>query len=897
MRRKNTQMTTNILIVSLLLIGVVYALLQTNLQIDGIAKILHNTWDVHFDNIQVNEDSVPIGENDSQATINPENNCKIDFEVTLSLPGDFYEFTVDVVNEGTIDGMIGTLNKTLTINNETVQEVPDYLNYSITYDDGVEIEENHKVSAGTVETYKVRLEFKTDIEELPQAATIVTSLEPQYVQADSSAVEVYHPTRLYNVFAAEYNSGSGLVREYTGEHKDSFTKNGTQKIYHWYGSNDANGTAITNKNNVIFANHCWQMLRTTDTGGVKLIYNGEVENNQCLSTRGMHIGYNAITTQSFDLNYWYGTEFSYDNSTQQFSINGTLEQATWGDSTYEGLIGKYTCRNTNSDGTCEILYLIYSYYNSSKAYAIPIRVNSAYSEFGALPFNIDSTSIAYTGYMYGDVYSSDIIGSTFSNGSTTYAQTFSSDYAQGFVGYGDDVIYDESTGKYTLVNYTATRPSDLSGKYISSYNNTPRTYVYYIAKYVSNEGAYVILLEGGKLASDYNTFIVGDSITDNMNGTYSLNSTTTMTINDLIDNYNDYVHKYTCNGSNTTCTNPRYVTTSSKRGYYYIDAGEKIMISKTRNGLTLTDTLLVRREELINNSNNYSEYKYTCNTDNANCTEETLSIISSYTSTGYRIVNNHYYGSSVTWDGTYYTLVDPIGIENYNNLDNLSTHHYMCIENGMKSCSTVAYIHYYTGTGDIIYITLKNGILSVQSALEEMLTKNTNNSTMKKGIDAWYYHYIYNNYDQYIEDTIFCNDRSITKYAGWNDNGGRTNTKLQFNEYNSSLNLSCTNITDQFSVSNSSAKLTYKVGLISNPEANLFGNGNIRKTGNHYWVASPYAFNTNYGSGRYNSRDGYLNNTSLSTSYGVRPSISLIPGIKYSEGDGSKEHPYIIKTN
>ena len=115
----------------------------TDLESDILPIVNH--WlsldDVHFDNIQVNANSVSIGTGDSAATIDPENNCKVDFEVTLSIPGDFYEFTIDVVNAGTIDGMIGTLNNTLTINNETVEEIPDYLDYSITYDDGVEIEE------------------------------------------------------------------------------------------------------------------------------------------------------------------------------------------------------------------------------------------------------------------------------------------------------------------------------------------------------------------------------------------------------------------------------------------------------------------------------------------------------------------------------------------------------------------------------------------------------------------------------------------------------------------------------------------------------------------------------------------------------------------------------------
>ncbi|MBQ3307331.1 MAG: hypothetical protein IJG68_03955 [Bacilli bacterium] len=174
----------------IIILGVVYAILQANLQINGTAKIKENTWDIHFDNIEVNEDSVAIGTEDIPASIDPENNCKVDFEVTLSLPGDFYEFTVDVVNSGTIDGMIGTLEKTLIINNEIVSEVPDYLNYTVTYEDDTEILENHLLAINTTETFKIRLEFKTDIEELPETTTIFTSLEPVFIQADLGAVPV-----------------------------------------------------------------------------------------------------------------------------------------------------------------------------------------------------------------------------------------------------------------------------------------------------------------------------------------------------------------------------------------------------------------------------------------------------------------------------------------------------------------------------------------------------------------------------------------------------------------------------------------------------------------------------------------------------------------------------------
>ena len=42
--------------------------------------------------------------------------------------------------------------------------------------------------------------------------------------------------------------------------------------------------------------------------------------------------------------------------------------------------------------------------------------------------------------------------------------------------------------------------------------------------------------------------------------------------------------------------------------------------------------------------------------------------------------------------------------------------------------------------------------------------------------------------------------------------------------------MKCNNITDQFSVSNSKAKLTYPIGLFTTAETELLGNNNLRKT-------------------------------------------------------------------
>ena len=192
--RKNKKIDY-LLLLLLLVVGlsVGYALLQTTLTINGTSKIKGNTWDIHFANLQVTEGSVSIGTGDVAAAIQS-TNTDVTYTVTLNEPGDFYEFTVDAVNAGTIDGMIESV--TSKLNNQPITTLPAYLNYSVTYSDGVAISSNQYLKAGDSEKYKVRIEFKKDISstDLPTTVqTLTLNFGVVYIQADENAVEVLHP--------------------------------------------------------------------------------------------------------------------------------------------------------------------------------------------------------------------------------------------------------------------------------------------------------------------------------------------------------------------------------------------------------------------------------------------------------------------------------------------------------------------------------------------------------------------------------------------------------------------------------------------------------------------------------------------------------------------------------
>ena len=177
-----------LLIILILGLGIGYAYINSDLNINGTAQVNSANWDVHWANIQVKNGSVSA----SSPTIS--NQTTVNYSVVLNLPGDYYEFTVDAVNGGSIDAMIDSIDSKL--NGATITTLPDYLNYTVTYSDGVPLEANHQLLHNTTETYKVRIEYRTDIElnQIPATnQTLNLQFTVTYRQANDDAIVVPHP--------------------------------------------------------------------------------------------------------------------------------------------------------------------------------------------------------------------------------------------------------------------------------------------------------------------------------------------------------------------------------------------------------------------------------------------------------------------------------------------------------------------------------------------------------------------------------------------------------------------------------------------------------------------------------------------------------------------------------
>ena len=188
---------------------------------------------------------------------------------------------------------------------------------------------------------------------------------------------------------------------------------------------------------------------------------------------------------------------------------------------------------------------------------------------------------------------------------------------------------------------------------------------------------------------------------------------------------------------------------------------------------------------------------------------------------------------------------------------------------------------------------------------------NTNDSTIKSYLDNWYSTNL-SEYANYIADSGFCNDRTLSTRSN-NGNGVQTNVTTYYAAYdrywtNYNPTLTCPDASnDLFTVSETDGNqaLTYPIGLITIDELMLAGarNGYVNKlyypfSGYTYWTMSPLNFSSNrtaayeFGLGSGGVASSYW----VTSTYGVRPVINLRSDVQISGGIGTQNNPFVIKT-
>ena len=246
----------------------------------------------------------------------------------------------------------------------------------------------------------------------------------------------------------------------------------------------------------------------------------------------------------------------------------------------------------------------------------------------------------------------------------------------------------------------------------------------------------------------------------------------------------------------------------------------------------------------------------------------------------------------------------------YNTFNN---NHYTCF-NAIGTCEKIYYI-YYANTEWVNYIELRDG-KSVENAIDEMLvsSSNTQDSTIKEYIDDWYESNLIS-YESSLEDTIWCNDRSITSLGGWNPNGGSTfgnswtDFSLLFGSHERAYitylpRITCKSKNDSFTkieTSVGNGKLSNPIGLLTSDEIMMAGgvfdqtnNSYYLYTNHDYWALLPDGFSKDYANEFYVKSTGFSDSIGVDETYGVRPSVSLKLGTLITGGDGTMNKPYTV---
>ena len=200
MKKNKKNKTLLTVLILLLAITIGYAAIATTLKINGSADVKSARWNVYWDenSIAVTEGSVATTQG-NEARVTDSGKTQVEYSVELSEPGDFYEFTVDAVNEGSLNAKIapnGVKNNVYESDGTTPKNLPDYLGYTVKYAENDadvtagDVLEAKKGNTPTRKKYKVRVWYKTDIDPstLNESTTETLRLvfEVDYVQGEKS---------------------------------------------------------------------------------------------------------------------------------------------------------------------------------------------------------------------------------------------------------------------------------------------------------------------------------------------------------------------------------------------------------------------------------------------------------------------------------------------------------------------------------------------------------------------------------------------------------------------------------------------------------------------------------------------------------------------------------------
>ena len=234
-RKNKLAFYTSLVFVLLIVISLGTAILTRTLNIGGKAKIKESSWIIYFDDVR---DVSASQSYDERARIVDLAKTRIEFEAELKNPGDYYEFYVDTVNDGTIDAAIDSIDKF-----EFTEEQKKYLELTvIDMETGLELKRCDTLLAGERKEVKAIVKFKDglDLSEYPtEEQNLDLYFDIHYVQHPIDGCETipretkYKLTILPN--GGTYNDRTTPTRVYMKENEEYTVGIPTRKLYNFDG--------------------------------------------------------------------------------------------------------------------------------------------------------------------------------------------------------------------------------------------------------------------------------------------------------------------------------------------------------------------------------------------------------------------------------------------------------------------------------------------------------------------------------------------------------------------------------------------------------------------------------------------------------------------------------------
>ena len=158
--RRTKALLLSTLVVVVATVSIAFAAMSRTLNINGIGKMDTASWSVYFDNLS-EATTVREAQEIGKPSISDDKGTVQDINVKLSNPKDEISYTVDIVNDGTIDAEI-TMIKDI----ELTDAQKKVFEFKVTYTDTGEVLQNGDIlPKDTTKNITINIKFKDDITE------------------------------------------------------------------------------------------------------------------------------------------------------------------------------------------------------------------------------------------------------------------------------------------------------------------------------------------------------------------------------------------------------------------------------------------------------------------------------------------------------------------------------------------------------------------------------------------------------------------------------------------------------------------------------------------------------------------------------------------------------------